>query len=243
MGDSKKAIFYRQREEEVKKSIREPRMAAAVMAILMKYEHEKQGMQAAGFRQQRTLIFLISFLTITIIIIASILHSRNVRHRSKVGFLATERELRGEHQSQLDSLKTRLQEMANQDAPKKYRKSSLSRQEAHYFLKQLIETMERGKPFLDSDLTIDKLAGTLNINRSYLSQIINECGEKSFHDFINSFRVEEAKRLLLKTNEKEFSNLQIGFKVGFSSKSTFYFAFKKIAGLTPNEFRKRFPPS
>ena len=68
-----------------------------------------------------------------------------------------------------------------------------------------------------------------------LSQFLNERLETSFTRYVNSFRVEEAKWLLLEKPAR--SILSICYQVGFSSKSSFNSVFKNITGFTPTEFR------
>jgi len=59
----------------------------------------------------------------------------------------------------------------------------------------------------------------------------------SFWDYVNRFRVEEARDLL--ENNPDVSIISVCFKVGFNSKSSFNTAFKKMTGMTPTEYRSR----
>ena len=68
--------------------------------------------------------------------------------------------------------------------------------------------------------------------------MINERLIQSFSVFINTYRVEEAKRHLLDTKKRHYSILAIAEEVGFNSKSSFNAAFRKYTNLTPSEFRK-----
>ena len=58
-------------------------------------------------------------------------------------------------------------------------------------------------------------------------------------DFVNEFRIKEAKSILKDPSKKEFTVLEILYEVGFNSKSSFNTAFKKHTGLTPTQFRKK----
>jgi len=51
--------------------------------------------------------------------------------------------------------------------------------------------------------------------------------------------VQEAKRLLLDSKNKNFTILSVGFEAGFNSKTTFNTVFKKFTGLTPTEYREK----
>lgn len=120
---------------------------------------------------------------------------------------------------------------------KKYEKSQLTPERSERHLNKLLQLMEKEKPFTEGDLTIQKLAEKLSIPAPHLSQTINERLGKSFPDFINSYRVEEAKKNLLDPAFKHLSVLGIAEEVGFSSKSSFNAVFKKHTDMTPSEFR------
>ncbi|MES9930149.1 MAG: helix-turn-helix domain-containing protein, partial [Candidatus Thiodiazotropha sp. 6PDIVS] len=72
---------------------------------------------------------------------------------------------------------------------------------------------------------------------NYLSQVINEQSGYNFFDFINRYRVDEAKRCLT-TPSGQSNVLSIALDSGFNSKSAFYTAFKRHTGQTPSQYRK-----
>jgi len=120
----------------------------------------------------------------------------------------------------------------------KYEKSTLTLERTDVYLPKLLDLMKNERPFIDGDLTLQKLAKALAMPPHHLSQIINEQLKQNFFDFINLYRVEEAKRMLIDPARKHYSILAISEAVGFNSKSAFNTAFKKHAHLTPSEFRK-----
>lgn len=119
----------------------------------------------------------------------------------------------------------------------KYKTSALDAEMSVALSEDLQLYMKTEKPYLESQLTLPQLAAQLNISSNYLSQVINEQFQKNFFDFINQYRVAEAKSLLSKKS-KASSIVDIAFESGFNSKSAFYSAFKKHVGMTPSEFRK-----
>jgi AraC-like DNA-binding protein len=121
---------------------------------------------------------------------------------------------------------------------KKYEKSTLTLERGDAYLKRLLELMEKERPYTDGDLTLQKLAKTLAISPHHLSQMINEQLNQNFFDFVNLYRIGEAKRMLRDPARKHFSILTISEEVGFNSKSAFNTAFKKHVNMTPSEFRK-----
>ncbi|HPD77772.1 MAG TPA: helix-turn-helix domain-containing protein, partial [Spirochaetota bacterium] len=92
--------------------------------------------------------------------------------------------------------------------------------------------------FADEDISLKKLADELDITTHQLSQILNEKIKKNFNTFINEFRVEEAKSLLVE--EADRSILSISLAVGFNSYTTFCTTFSKYTGMSPSNYRKRF---
>ena len=91
---------------------------------------------------------------------------------------------------------------------------------------------------MQPELTLPRLAGMVGCSINHLSQILNSKFEMTFFDFLNSYRVEEAKLILRDMSASHQSILDISFAVGFNSNSAFYSAFKKKTGLTPAQFRK-----
>lgn len=105
---------------------------------------------------------------------------------------------------------------------------------ARNILLKITTAFEAQKIYKRPDLTLSLLAKELNVRPQFLSQLLNDNLNKSFNQFINEYRVEEAKRLL-----KEDAHLKIeavGIECGFNSSSTFYSTFKKITGTTPSNY-------
>ena len=121
-------------------------------------------------------------------------------------------------------------------AYKKYFSSSLSVEQAVYIRHRLLNLMEAEQPYLDRTLTLPQLAGRLNVSSNHLSQVINEQLTSNFFDFVNRYRVEDAKRLLL-TNPS-YTVMDIALDAGFNSKSAFYKSFRQHVAMTPSQFRK-----
>jgi AraC-like DNA-binding protein len=97
--------------------------------------------------------------------------------------------------------------------------------------------MERAQPYLDPDLTIQALATQLEWPVRELSLLINHHLGQHFFDFVNEYRIREAKRQLRDPTRREQTVLEILYAVGFNSKSSFNTSFKKLTGQTPTQFR------
>lgn len=105
-------------------------------------------------------------------------------------------------------------------------------------LKKLKLYMTYEQPYHDASLTLKNLARQLSVQPRDLSILINHHIGQHFFDFVNSYRVEEAKNLLLGETSSKISVLNILYEVGFNSKSSFNTAFKKHTGTTPSVYRK-----
>ena len=109
--------------------------------------------------------------------------------------------------------------------------------------KQKLENlMSTEKPFLNATLGLPDLAARLKVTSHELSYLINEGFGENFYQFVNRYRVEEAKRLLYSKEHQHLNMLGIAFESGFNSKTTFNTTFKKITGLSPSEYQQQ-PPS
>ena len=117
--------------------------------------------------------------------------------------------------------------------------STLFDDETKEKIKLIEDFMQEKEPFLDSDLTVQKLALQMNLPQKDLSTIINNHIGKHFFDFVNEYRIKKAMSLLENPEEKNMTVLEILYEVGFNSKSSFNTAFKKYSELTPTEFRKK----
>ncbi|GBF37738.1 helix-turn-helix domain-containing protein [Leptospira johnsonii] len=118
----------------------------------------------------------------------------------------------------------------------RYKKSRLKGMDESKIKDRLEALMRREKVYADEDLTLSQLAEELDLTNHQLSEFLNQRLSMKFSDYINSWRVEEAKVLLLEDPDR--SILAISESVGFNSKSAFNEAFKKFADSTPSEFRK-----
>jgi AraC-like DNA-binding protein len=119
---------------------------------------------------------------------------------------------------------------------KKKSKSRLSKIDLRELDKQLDILMKEEKFFCDEDLTLKRLSDALEVTPHQLSEYLNEYHNKNFNSYINTYRINEAKELLL--TELNRNALSIAYASGFNSYSAFHSFFKKETGLSPADFRR-----
>lgn len=117
----------------------------------------------------------------------------------------------------------------------KYEGSSLNQDEIPDYIIKLNRLMENEKVYLNNVIRLSDLSEMMTINKHHLSQIINQHYGLSFYDFINQFRVNEAKDIIIK--HPEYTLHQVAFDSGFNNKTSFVNAFKKFEKVPPSKFR------
>ncbi|WP_404985520.1 helix-turn-helix domain-containing protein [Chryseobacterium sp. M5] len=91
--------------------------------------------------------------------------------------------------------------------------------------------------YTDSTLNREKVAEKLGISAGYVSQIVNTITGDNFANYINNYRVEAVKEMISDPEYENYTLLTMGLESGFTSKTTFYKAFKKVTDQTPNEYK------
>jgi AraC-like DNA-binding protein len=105
---------------------------------------------------------------------------------------------------------------------------------------KLESLMIEDKPYLIPELTLRHLSVKVGISERKLSMLLNEEINSSFYDFINKYRVNEAKDKLASTVFDKYSITGIGLNCGFNSKSSFYRIFKNETGMSPSVYKNSF---
>jgi AraC-like DNA-binding protein len=108
-------------------------------------------------------------------------------------------------------------------------------------LSLIIQTVEKDKLYRNPELTRTTLTDLTGISPNRISELINGCFCINFPEWINTYRINEARQLLQSQN-KDLTIKEIYYQVGFNSKSAFYGAFKKTTGITPTAYRKSQKP-
>nr|WP_321355442.1 helix-turn-helix transcriptional regulator [uncultured Draconibacterium sp.] len=121
----------------------------------------------------------------------------------------------------------------------RYQKSGLKDEQAEAYLKELIDYMNSSEAWKDSELSLAKISNKLKIPKHQISQILNEKLKKNFYTFVNEYRTEYAKKLIVSPKHKNWSFLAIAYECGFNSKTAFNNFFKKYTNMTPTEYKSK----
>ncbi|MCT2562105.1 helix-turn-helix domain-containing protein [Chryseobacterium herbae] len=123
---------------------------------------------------------------------------------------------------------------ADNSTPQEYKESITA--DNLYFQKLELLCKEQ-HIYTDSTLNREKVAEKLGISAGYVSQIVNTITGDNFAHYINQYRVEAVKEMISDPEYENYTLLTMGLESGFTSKTTFYNAFKKVTGQTPNEYK------
>ena len=107
-----------------------------------------------------------------------------------------------------------------------------------HIIEKIIHCMEVEKLFLNPRLNIDRLAEHINLPYREVSTLINKHFHLNFNEYVNLYRINEAKRLLSDSQLLNVPINEIYVQAGFNSKSAFHRFFSRLVGVSPTEFRK-----
>lgn len=116
-----------------------------------------------------------------------------------------------------------------------YKNKKIEPAKAEELITGLQHLMEQEQFFKNPNLKLSDLAKRLNILPHTLSQLLNDNMNVGFSEYVNRWRINEAKHLI--ANNKNHKLDSISYACGFNSTSTFYTTYKKMEGLTPAKFR------
>jgi AraC-like DNA-binding protein len=130
------------------------------------------------------------------------------------------------------------EQTASQEHSSAHKTSIIETEKYEAIVARLRDYMQQSKPFLDPSLSVETLAGQINLPSSELSITINRIIGQHFFDFVNLYRINLAAEMLIANEQQPKTVLEILYEVGFNSKSSFNTAFKKHLFMTPSQYRK-----
>ncbi|MBN2681993.1 MAG: tetratricopeptide repeat protein [Bacteroidales bacterium] len=239
-GDYKKAMDYFEKYSNFKDSLYDEETTARIAEIETKYQVEKRDNEIKFLNIQRQLDnekidkqdLFIKMLTIILLVVGIMSIILGILYFQK-------------RKAWLNLVKINKEALENEDCPKlesedfqKYKGSNLDEDKIHSLKNEILVLMEEEKFYLNKNFSIEEMARVLETNRQYVSQIINEKFGKNFNNFINEYRIKEARRLLANDTKNIYTIEGIAQEVGFNSRTSFISAFKKYTGVTPSFFKR-----
>ncbi len=103
---------------------------------------------------------------------------------------------------------------------------------------KIIAFFKDTKIYTNKEVNLFMVSDLLQIPYKEVSKLINTYGQKNFNQFVNSFRIQEAKRLLDDADFEKYNFSGIADAVGFNSRSSFFTNFKQIEGITPLDYKR-----
>ncbi|GAA4270853.1 helix-turn-helix transcriptional regulator [Aquimarina gracilis] len=131
----------------------------------------------------------------------------------------------------------KLKLVKDKDGSGKYEKSGLTESLSLELKEKLLHLLNHDKIYKQNDISLHKISELLDTTRHNASQIINEHFDLNFFELINTYRIEEAMRLL-KSGDQYLNIIDVAYEVGFNNKVTFNKSFKKYNQITPSEYLK-----
>lgn len=122
---------------------------------------------------------------------------------------------------------------AEAEQPSAQVKKYFSDSQLHQMKSSLHQLMEEEKLYRDPDLCVDSLVKRMGTNASYLYYFMRDVIGASFFDYVNEYRINEAKQLLLQGEKID----AVAEQVGYNSSNVFRRVFKKMTNMTPSEWR------
>ncbi|MCD8296283.1 MAG: helix-turn-helix domain-containing protein [Prevotella sp.] len=102
---------------------------------------------------------------------------------------------------------------------------------------KIINRIEKKKKYREKKYSAKNLAKELGTNSRYISAVLNIAFGMNYATFVNKYRIEESKKLLVDKENDDLTMEEISDMVGFSNRQTFYASFYKFEGVTPRQYK------
>ena len=201
--------------------------------IRLNEQYENKRMEAAdrNFKQSLLIIFGICAAALLIVILLSFSEYRKEKSIQKqISFYK-------QQQTYVQKFETQHIEKTEKKETESLKKPLLISKEKENDILTRLEEFEKSEKFLNREMSLAVLAGQMETNTKYLSEIINKYKEKNYNNYINELRINYIA-YLLKT-DPSYLNYKVSYlaeKSGFSSHSAFTTVFKAVTGISPNTY-------
>lgn len=216
-----------------------------IMRDMEQKETEARLRQEELASQRQTLLLLtilVAALILLLVFIISSYRRRQILYRKIVlrntRISNIQEEMRQEIERLTKALEAQQQGEAHSVAEKEH--FALGDEKIDLLYNKLCRLMDSERLYAEAQLTRERMAERLGTNRTYLTKVIKEKTGMNYLQFINSYRINEAIRILSDRENINYPLKQIWSDLGFSSPSTFFKLFQQAVGITPSMYRKQF---
>ncbi|WP_350284225.1 helix-turn-helix domain-containing protein [uncultured Croceitalea sp.] len=119
----------------------------------------------------------------------------------------------------------------------KYQNSKLDSTASKELIMKIKVLFEKEEVYLNSKLTLEKVSTLAGTSSRNVSRAINEHDGTNFSDFVNAYRIEKAKNLLVDKAYAKEKIAAIAYDCGFGNVTSFNLAFKAATKQTPSSYR------
>lgn len=198
------------------------------------YENKRLEDSHKNFVSNILIVSIICIIAILAILLFSIFEKRKTKSIQKqIDFYSKQQDFI----KKIDENKISIELKADKTDADNSKKTLLISKEKEMDILARLEEFEKSEKFLNRDMSLAMLAGQLDTNTKYLSDVINRYKEKNYNNYINELRINYIA-YLLKT-DPAYLNYKVSYlaeKAGFSSHSAFTTVFKSVTGISPNTY-------
>lgn len=244
-GNIDKSLEYYKLYHQESDSVFNIKRERAVNDLTMRYEEERyrsslQEREILLMKKTRN-IQVIVFILLIIIIVLGVLYLM-YRHKDKLYVrIVKQYQQSAEREGKLNDEIARLKEIISIGSNKPdadHGSTALSADKNRELFSRLEELMKKDKIYHEPNLTRERVAELVGTNRTYLSTVINEQTGKSFIQYVNDYRIDEAVLILSNPNNDVLMKA-LTVEIGFSSPTTFYKFFREKVGMTPAKYKEK----
>ena len=219
MGDPGTALtYYKQYNEEANRQLN-LEIERKISSIRREYDKQKHEVELLEWRNKYNLAVMAFVFAVCVFVGLYLLYRSKVKNY---------RQLLKQHQTILERQETRPAQTVAVPMPQDKMKEMYDRLEKLMYEQEL---------YRQSDLSRDKVAQMLSTNRTYLCSVIKSFTGMTFPYYVNSFRINEAVRIL--SNPEDNTPIKaIAGNLGYNNLTTFYRLFEAAKGMPPSKYRE-----
>jgi AraC-like DNA-binding protein len=234
--DPVNALYYQTLGKKTKDGLPSAVILAGMQKLIAKHESNKEIDKIKMQKRRQTIVGLLAICLLLTLIGILAGKQKSIKNWIRNHLSSKEQQLQKKKAQWLD-MRQKLDELQKKQSRSTGEMSPTGSERGQECLQLVLQKMQNDKIFLDSEMTLKKMAAKVGANTSSFSKTLNKDLGMGFNDFINYFRIEEAKKIMLADDQNKWDAVDICYEVGFNSMSSFYRIFKMHTGTTPVEFQ------